>query len=334
MPRVIGTLLVSFAVMLVLGPLFIPMLHKLKFGQPIREDGPKTHAVKKGTPTMGGVMMCVAIAVAALLFSVAEGRVGVMLPGLLFSLGFALVGFLDDYLKVVRKNPKGLRGWYKIIFQVGLGAGVAVYCYLHPAIGSAIYIPFTDILWDMGIWYIPFTTFVVVAMVNSANLLDGVDGLLTSSSLVITATFAAIALFAIGVLEESVARNVAVLAAACAGACLGFLRFNTYPARVIMGDTGSFVLGGVITFVALAMRLPLLLPIAGIMMVVSSVSDIIQIGYFKYTKKKRGEGKRVFRMAPLHHHFELGGMPETQIVALYMTITFIACLIALWAVSV
>ncbi len=328
MPRVIGVILVSFAVMLVLGPFFIPLLHKLKFGQPIRSDGPKSHAVKQGTPTMGGIMLCIAIALSAMLFSYPEGRMEIMLPGVLFSLGFALIGFLDDYLKVVRKNPKGLRGWYKIFFQMLISTGLAVFCYLHPQIGPKVYVPFAGIEWDMGIFYIPFAVFVIIAMVNSANLTDGVDGLLGGTSLIISATFAVIALFAIGLLDAGIARNIAILAAAVAGACLGFLRFNTYPARIIMGDTGSFLLGGSITFIALALKLPLLLPIACVMFVASSVSDIIQIGYFKLT-----HGKRVFRMAPLHHHFELGGMLETQIVAMYMIITFIACLVALWGVS-
>lgn len=328
MQRLIGVILASFAAMLLIGPLFIPILYKLKFGQPIRDDGPKSHAAKKGTPAMGGIMMALVVAAAALAFAPEEGRLSLMLPAVLFSLGFSLIGFLDDYLKVVRKNPKGLRGWYKVIGQAALAVGVALYCYKNPLIGSAIYLPFTDILWDMGIFYIPFVIFVVIAVVNSANLMDGLDGLLSGNTLVIAATFAIIALFAVGVLDATLARTVAVFAGAGAGACLGFLRFNTHPAKVFMGDTGSFLLGAVVTVAALWMRQPLLLPIAGITYVATSLSDIIQIGYFKKTG-----GKRIFRMAPLHHHFELGGMPETKIVAMYMIVTFIACLVALLAVS-
>ncbi len=328
MPRVIGVLIVSFAVMLLLGPVIIPLLQRLKFGQPIRDDGPESHKLKQGTPTMGGIMLCAAIAIPALLFSTAEGRGQIMLPGVLFSLGCSAIGFLDDYLKVVRKNPKGLRGWYKVAFQVIISLALALYCYFSPMIGSAVYIPFTDVLFDMGIWYIPFAVFVIIAAVNSANLTDGVDGLLGGVTLIIAATFAVIALYAINLFDAGVARNVAVLAAAVAGACLGFLRFNTTPARVFMGDTGSFLLGGAVAYIALALRLPLLLPVACVTYLASSLSVIMQRAYFKLT-----HGKRIFRMSPLHHHFELGGMPEAQIVAMYMSITFIACLVSLWGVS-
>lgn len=329
----IGALLAAFAVMLVLGPMFIPLLHRAKFGQPIRTDGPKSHAVKEGTPTMGGIMICAAFALAAAAFTFFGGRWDIALPGIGFSLAFGAIGALDDYLKVVRKNPKGLRGWYKIALQVVVSLGAALYLYFHPHIGPAIYIPFSNTLWDMGVFYIPFVMFVLIAMVNSANLADGIDGQLSGMSLIITATFAAIVLLAPQFVDEAAAQTVAVLAAAAAGACLGFLRYNAHPARIFMGDSGSFLLGGVIAFLALAMRMPLLLPIACIMFVLSSVSDIIQIGYFKYTKKKTGEGKRVFRMAPLHHHFELGGTPETKISAMYMIVTFVACLIAIWSVT-
>lgn len=328
MQRLIGVILASFVAMLVVGPVFLPILYKLKFGQPIRDDGPKSHAAKKGTPTMGGVMMLLVFALSALAFVEADGRMELMVPAVLFTVGFALIGFLDDYLKVVRKNPKGLRGWYKIFGQAALSIGVALFCYNHPSIGSSIYIPFTDILWDMGIFYIPFVMFVVIAMVNSANLMDGLDGLLSGNTLIMAATLAIIALFAVSVLDPVLARTVAVFAGAGAGVCLGFLRFNTHPAKVFMGDTGSFLLGAIVTISALFLKQPLLLLIICITYVATALSDIIQIGYFKLSG-----GKRVFRMAPLHHHFELGGMPETQIVAIYMIVTFVACLIALLAVS-
>ena len=208
---------------------------------------------------------------------------------------------------------------------------LAIWAYCTPQIGSALIVPFTDKTWDLGIFYIPVMMFVLVGTVNSANLLDGVDGLLSGCSLIDFATMALVCV-ALGAANPENAGNMTnmmVFCGAAAGGILGFLRFNTYPANVFMGDVGSFTIGGALVAVAMVTRTALLLPMIALAMLVSSLSDIIQVGYFKYTKKKTGAGKRVFRMAPLHHHFEKGGMPETRIVSMYMSVTALLCLIAL-----
>ena len=206
---------------------------------------------------------------------------------------------------------------------------MALYCYFHEDIGSSILVPFVNTEWDLGLWYIPFNMFVTIAVVNSANLNDGVDGLLSSVTTVITVTLMLIALFMkYSGVNTAVADTMMVLCAAMAGACLGFLRYNAHPARVFMGDIGSFQLGAVVAVAALVLRIPLLLPLLAITYVASSLSDIIQIGSYKLRHK------RVFRMAPLHHHFELGGMSEPKIVAMYTAVTVLCCIVALLSLGV
>ena len=331
MQRVIWATVLAFAVAMVLGPVVIPWLKKMKFGQTIYELGLESHKVKQGTPTMGGVIFAVPMLIVPILFSVADQRWSFLPMALVSTLGFGLVGFVDDYIKVSKKRSLGLTPMQKIVPQVVISLVLAIWAYCTPQIGSALIVPFTDKTWDLGIFYIPVTMFVLVGTVNSANLLDGVDGLLSGCSLI---DFAAMALVcvALGSANPENAGNMTnmmVFCGAAAGGILGFLRFNTYPANVFMGDVGSFTIGGALVAVAMVTRTALLLPIIALAMLVSSLSDIIQVGYFKYTKKKTGAGKRVFRMAPLHHHFEKGGMPETRIVAMYMSITALLCLIAL-----
>ncbi len=331
MQRVIWATVLAFAVAMVLGPVVIPWLKKMKFGQTIYELGLESHKVKQGTPTMGGVIFAVPMLIVPILFSVADQRWSFLPMALVSTLGFGLVGFVDDYIKVSKKRSLGLTPMQKIVPQVVISLVLAVWAYCTPQIGSALIVPFTDKTWDLGIFYIPVMMFVLVGTVNSANLLDGVDGLLSGCSLI---DFAAMALVcvALGSANPENAGNMTnmmVFCGAAAGGILGFLRFNTYPANVFMGDVGSFTIGGALVAVAMVTRTALLLPIIALAMLVSSLSDIIQVGYFKYTKKKTGAGKRVFRMAPLHHHFEKGGMPETRIVAMYMSITALLCLIAL-----
>lgn len=331
MQRVIWATVLAFAIAMVLGPVVIPWLKKMKFGQTIYELGLESHKVKQGTPTMGGIIFAVPMIIVPILFSTADQRWSFLPMALASTLGFGLVGFVDDYIKVSKKRSLGLTPMQKIVPQVVISLVLAIWAYCTPQIGSALIVPFTDKTWDLGIFYIPVMMFVLVGTVNSANLLDGVDGLLSGCSLI---DFAAMALVcvALGSANPENAGNMTnmmVFCGAAAGGILGFLRFNTYPANVFMGDVGSFTIGGALVAVAMVTRTALLLPIIALAMLVSSLSDIIQVGYFKYTKKKTGAGKRVFRMAPLHHHFEKGGMPETRIVSMYMSVTALLCLIAL-----
>ena len=331
MQRVIWATVLAFAIAMVLGPVVIPWLKKMKFGQTIYELGLESHKVKQGTPTMGGIIFAVPMIIVPILFSTADQRWSFLPMALVSTLGFGLVGFVDDYIKVSKKRSLGLTPMQKIVPQVVISLVLAIWAYCMPQIGSALIVPFTDKTWDLGIFYIPVMMFVLVGTVNSANLLDGVDGLLSGCSLIDFATMALVCV-ALGAANPENAGNMTnmmVFCGAAAGGILGFLRFNTYPANVFMGDVGSFTIGGALVAVAMVTRTALLLPMIALAMLVSSLSDIIQVGYFKYTKKKTGAGKRVFRMAPLHHHFEKGGMPETRIVSMYMSVTALLCLIAL-----
>lgn len=331
MQRVIWATVLAFAIAMVLGPVVIPWLKKMKFGQTIYELGLESHKVKQGTPTMGGIIFAVPMIIVPILFSTADQRWSFLPMALVSTLGFGLVGFVDDYIKVSKKRSLGLTPMQKIVPQVVISLVLAIWAYCTPQIGSALIVPFTDKTWDLGIFYIPVMMFVLVGTVNSANLLDGVDGLLSGCSLIDFATMALVCV-ALGAANPENAGNMTnmmVFCGAAAGGILGFLRFNTYPANVFMGDVGSFTIGGALVAVAMVTRTALLLPMIALAMLVSSLSDIIQVGYFKYTKKKTGAGKRVFRMAPLHHHFEKGGMPETRIVSMYMSVTALLCLIAL-----
>ena len=331
MQRVIWATVLAFAIAMVLGPVVIPWLKKMKFGQTIYELGLESHKVKQGTPTMGGVIFAVPMIIVPILFSTADQRWSFLPMALVSTLGFGLVGFVDDYIKVSKKRSLGLTPMQKIVPQVVISLVLTIWAYCTPEIGSKLIVPFTDKTWDLGIFYIPVMMFVLVGTVNSANLLDGVDGLLSGCSLIDFATMALVcaALGASNPENAGNMTNMMVFCGAAAGSVLGFLRFNTYPASVFMGDVGSFTIGGALVAVAMVTRTALLLPMIALAMLVSSLSDIIQVGYFKYTKKKTGAGKRVFRMAPLHHHFEKGGMPETRIVSMYMSVTVLLCLIAL-----
>ncbi len=337
MKNVLFASLVSAAVTLALGPVLIPMLHRLKFGQSIRNDGPQSHLKKAGTPTMGGMMIIAGLLAGTLAFTLKATEL--VLPALLVTLGFSLVGFLDDFLKVKYKNSVGLRPYQKIIAQFAIALIIALYAYNSPFIGPKLYLAFFDVEWNLGVFYIPFVMFVVIAIVNAVNLEDGLDGLASGTSLVVAVTLCIIYLYMSAVAKQPSAagqadqtqyaaelNSMAIFAAALAGACLGFLRYNSYPARIIMGDTGSFALGGALAMLSIFSRSVLLFPIMGACFVVSAASSIIQVGYFKLT-----HGKRVFKMAPLHHHFELKGVPETRIVAVYMIITVFLCLLCLLA---
>jgi phospho-N-acetylmuramoyl-pentapeptide-transferase len=325
-------LVVAFGVSALLGPVVIPILHRLKFGQNVRDDGPQTHLKKQNTPTMGGVMILIAVVAATLIFSGASYSLS--LWALLMTALFGLVGFLDDFIKIMKKRSMGLHAWQKIAAQFVLSLGFAIALYFHPAVGSTIWM---DRL-DLGVFFIPFAMFVIIAAVNSVNLIDGLDGLSASvTSVYSLATGVMVILFVTAFDQSAVPAQaleaagaylnglsgMAVFSLAVTGACLGFLVHNTFPAKVFMGDLGAFTLGGAVSAMALLTRTSLLLPLMGVMYVASSVSVILQVGSYKLRHK------RIFRMAPLHHHFELGGAPETKIVSLYTVVTAIASACAL-----
>jgi len=326
MQRLIWTVLISFLAAIALGPLFIPWLKRMKFGQTIYDLGPESHKKKQGVPTMGGIIFMIPMIVVTLIMSQGESRWDHLPAALIATLGFGLIGFVDDFIKVSKKRSLGLTPLQKIVPQLVLAIAFSVWAYTEPSVGSKWIVPFTTLEWDLGIWYVPMMVFVMVATVNSANLLDGLDGLLSGCALIDFITLALILMLmaASGAPQQGNLQNLMLFCGATAGALLGFLRFNSYPAGVFMGDVGSFTIGGALVAVTTLTRLSLLIPIIALAMVMSSLSDIIQVVYFKAT-----HGKRVFRMAPLHHHFELSGMAETRIVSMYMIVTALLCLVAL-----
>lgn len=330
MQRLIWAILVAFAMAMVFGPIVIPWLKRLKMGKEIYDLGPQSHMKKQGTPQMGGVIFAVPALIAGVALSYKEGF-GYLAMVLVSAVGFGLIGFVDDFIKAKFKKAEGLTPMQKTVPMLLIALGLAIWAYMTPSIGSGWKIPFTDIVWDLGIFYIPLMVFVMLGTVNSANLLDGVDGLLGGCSLFDFVTMALVCVtMAAGDAENAAdLLNVAIFAGAMVGGLMGFLRFNSHPARVFMGDVGSFFIGGALVGMTTVTGTTLLLPIIALTMMVSSLSVIIQTTYFKYTRKKTGTGKRIFKMSPLHHHFELSGMPETQIVTMYYLVTVALCLITL-----
>lgn len=303
----------AFVVALAAGPIFIPMLTKMKFGQMVRDDGPQSHLKKTGTPTMGGIIIIVAAAVVALAFSKDKDMILLLVTTILFG----LIGFIDDYLKIKNKRSMGLRAWQKMSAQLLVSIFVAFVASGISQVGTAVLIPFTGKFFDLGIMYIPFVVFIFVATVNSVNLTDGLDGLAGGVTVVVLGFFSVIALAAdhMGLL---------VFSGAMIGALLGFLRFNSHPAQVFMGDTGSLALGGAVAALAVITKLPIFIVIIGAVYVFETLSVIIQVVYFKFTG-----GKRFFKMAPLHHHFELSGWDESKIVSVFIIISIILSLVGI-----
>lgn len=333
MNRMMAALLLSVLIVLLTGPAIIKRLHKLHFGQTIYDLGPKSHQTKQGTPVMGGLLMALSLLVCGLALHPAhwQGPWDFMLALLAVSFLSMAVGFADDYIKAVKKRHEGLTPWQKIAGQVIVAVGFSVYCYVHPMVGSSIWVPFLNVEWDLGWAYIPLMSLLVIFMVNSTNLQDGLDGLLSTVSVVSSAAWGLAALFMLNAAQASMSSMennnlyaMGIFAMALCGACIGFLRFNRYPARIFMGDTGSMLLGGATVGMAMLCRQPLLLLFFSVGPIVSSLSVIIQRTYFKLT-----HGKRIFKMSPLHHHFELSGYSETQIVSMYAGITAILSLLAL-----
>ncbi len=321
--------LVAFAVTAVAGPMFIPWLHKLKFGQEIREEGPAWHQKKSGTPTMGGIMFIAGIAASVIavtvirLMSDAQVSWSNLRYLLVFAvaLGFGIVGFIDDYIKVVKKRNLGLTSLQKLLLQLAMTVIYVIISYLMGEGVREIAIPFTTYTLALPMWlYVPFVMFVMVGTVNAVNLTDGLDGLAASVTLVVSLFF-----MVVGMMSEA---GISMLAAAVAGGMAGFLIYNHHPAKVFMGDTGSLFLGGIVVMMAIDLNLEIFLVIAGFVYFAETLSVIIQTSYFKYTKKKYGEGRRVFKMTPIHHHFEMCGWNEKKIVAVFALVTLVLCVIA------
>lgn len=312
---VAAPVLIAFAISAILGPVIIPFLRKLKVGQTEREEL-KSHLKKTGTPTMGGLIILAGLIVTSLLFIKDNPRI---IPILFLTAGFGAIGFLDDYLKVVLRRSDGLLAWQKMLLQIAVTGIFAYYLLNYTDISLLMKIPFLpDQYLDLGSAAVPLMFFVVIGTVNGVNFTDGLDGLATSVTVLVATFFSVVAIGAESGIEP--------VTCAAVGALLGFLLFNVYPAKVFMGDTGSLALGGFVAATAYMLQMPLFIPIVGFIYMIEVISVIIQVAYFKAT-----HGKRFFRMAPIHHHFELGGWPETKVVAAFSIVTAMLCLVALVA---
>lgn len=305
----------TFILTLIAGPVVIPMLRRLKFGQTIRDDGPATHLKKMGIPTVGGLIFIIPMIITSLIL--VPGYPGI-LPVLLVTLGYAAIGFIDDMIKVVKKNKDGLNPKQKSFGLLLVSSAFAFYTGYHPELGTGMILPFLgiDAVVELPVWlFIPLVIIVMYLITNSVNMTDGVDGLAAGVTLIVAVFFTIVAMM------KPEWDNVKMICAITAGGCLGFLVFNIHPAKVIMGDTGSLALGGVVGAAAVLMKMPWMLLVAGAIYAVESLSVFIQVVSFKL------RGKRVFKMAPIHHHFELSGWKETKVVRVFWLITIVLCLI-------
>lgn len=316
-------LILAFITAIILGFIIIPILRKLKVGQIERDDGPQSHLKKQGTPTMGGIIMIVAMILmvtGAYIFLSMQGQnetANRLIPMLILTIGFGVIGFIDDFKKLVLKNTKGLKPSYKMLGLLIISVIYVVYLVYGLHIGTDTYIPILKVYIDMPIYlYIPFAILVILAATNAVNLTDGIDGLSSSVSAIIITCLTVIGIMA-GMKEISVFGSIVI------GATLGFLMFNLHPAKVFMGDTGSLLLGGVISAITLYLKMPLLLLVIALIPVLETLSVMIQVLYFKKT------GKRFFKMAPLHHHFELQGWKESKVVIIFSLVTLVLCVIGL-----
>ena len=336
MQRMMITAIMAYAIGVVLGKLLLPVLYKLKFGQNIYELAPEAHKKKQGTPIMGGLIFagaCILATLAMHTYGVSLMR-NMALAMILMALGNMGIGFADDMTKIRGGKNAGLTPKQKIVGQMVVCLAFSAYCYFHPQVGSKVIVPFVNVEWDLGIFYIPLLSLTILFMINSANLQDGLDGILSSVTAVGNVAWAALAVMFASAVAANAAfaanyQAVAIFAMALCGACIGFLRFNHYPATVFMGDTGSEFIGGAVVGIAMLLRQPFLLLLITFTMVASSVTVIIQRYYFKATRKIFGEPRRLFKMTPIHHHFELCGMKETKIVLMYAVVTAVLSLIAL-----
>lgn len=330
MIRVLLSMLTALALAVVIMPAVVKLSKKLKVRQTIL-NYVDNHMSKNGTPTMGGIGFMIALAAASLFFMTKENSL--MLITLMVTLGYGVIGFLDDFIKVFFKRNMGLSVWQKLIFQILIAVIVSLFAYNNIHVGDGVYIPFTFTEISFGIFALPFYIVIFLAFTNSVNLTDGLDGLAAKVSCVYMlffALFIAIALYVGGsdAIYKEEYNNLLVYCGAFVGALIGFMCYNGFPAKIFMGDTGALALGGGLAALAIVTKLELTAPILGIMYVLTSVSVIVQVGYFKATK-----GKRIFLMAPLHHHFERKGIHENRIVTAYSTVTFVIgsliCLIML-----
>ncbi len=318
--------LLSFAISVVIALIVIPILKKLKVGQIERREGPQSHLKKQGTPTMGGIIMIITI----LLFGIfmvwnymrssnqSEVTIGQnLIPLISVTVGFGIIGLIDDLKKLIGKNTDGLKPAYKMLGLLVVAVGFTLYLTQVLKIGTDIYIPFVKTYLNLPIWiYIPFAVVVLLATTNAVNLTDGIDGLSTSVTTIILTCLTVIGII-FGIKEITIFGSILI------GSCLAFLVFNLHPAKVMMGDTGSLLLGGAIASIALYLKMPLLLIIIALVPVVETLSVMIQVKHFKKT------GERIFKMAPIHHHFELSGWKENKIVSIFSLITLVCCIIGL-----
>ena len=305
---------ISAVVVLILAPICIPILHKLKFGQSIREEGPKSHQKKSGTPTMGGIFLIAGIVVATLI--IAEWNAEIFLA-LFILLGHFILGFIDDYIKVVRKHNQGLLARYKLLGQIFIVVvTVFVASELLIDFSPTIWLPIVDVTFDAGKLYLPFMLIVMVGASNAVNLTDGLDGLASGCMAIAASCYAVICIL-------TGHEELAIFCAATVGACVGFLKFNFHPAKVFMGDTGSLALGGAFAAIGILTHTEVLLAIVGFVFVCEALSVILQVISFQTT------GKRIFRMSPLHHHFELGGWSEIKVVFVFWSVGLIAGVVGL-----
>ena len=310
--EIVIPVIIAFAISALLGPVVIPFLRKLKVGQTERKEL-ESHLKKNGTPTMGGIMILASIIITSLFYVKDYPKI---IPILFMTVGFGVIGFLDDYLKVVLRRSDGLLAWQKMILQIIVTGVFAVYMVKYSGVALTMLIPFSGGKYlDLGWLAIPVLFFAVVGTVNGTNFTDGLDGLASSVTIMVATFFSVVAI--------GTNAGIAPITCAVVGALLGFLLFNVYPASVFMGDTGSLALGGFVVSTAYMMQMPLFILIVGLIYLVEVLSVIIQVTYFKKTG-----GKRIFRMAPIHHHFELGGWSETRVVAVFSITTAILCLIA------
>ena len=305
---------IAFCVMLLISPKGINILHRMKFGQEVRDDGPQTHLKKQGTPTMGGILFLIAISIGILPFI---GAVSGLLPAYLLGLGFGIVGFVDDYLKVVKHQSEGFNPKQKMASQIVISLLYIAFLYFYSGRANAFLLPFVkETSWSLGILFFPVSLFIITATDTGANFTDGIDGLCSSVTAVIVFFLFLVDRIILGGAE------LGALPGAVLGGLLGFLCFNAHPAKVFMGDTGSLALGGFVVAMAIQTGTALYIPLFAFVYFMEVLSVIMQVTYFKMT-----HGKRIFKMAPIHHHFELLGWSETQVVTIFTIITILACFI-------
>lgn len=316
--KVVLPVIISFGVCVILCPLLIPFLKKLKFGQYIREEGPQSHQKKSGTPTMGGIVIVLSIAITSLIYLKDFPEI---IPVLFATIGFGIIGFMDDYIKVVMKRSMGLRAWQKLVGQILVTAILCYYLLNFTDVGTSMLIPFSGGKYmDVSFMFIPLFFIAFLGTVNGSNFTDGLDGLESSVTVLIATFFTVIAI--------GMKSGVSPITGAVAGSLLAFLLYNVYPAKVFMGDTGSLALGGFVASTAYMLQMPLFILIVALIYLVEVISVMLQVSFFKMTG-----GKRIFKMAPIHHHFELMGWSETRVVAVFSIVTTILCLIALLGIS-